>query len=68
MEAGERFAMLEREANGVTIADLVRVYAFEKGDVEMIQRLVELPALSEAWRKYFQEQLARQRIAKRISG
>ncbi len=57
--AGDSFTMLARDENQVTIADLVRVYAFEKNDLAMLERLVKLPALSEAWREYFRERLAR---------
>ena len=42
---------------GVTVADITRVYAHEKDDVDTMQRLVQLPDLSAPWRAYFQEQL-----------
>jgi MOSC domain-containing protein YiiM len=41
----------------VTVADITRVYAHEKDDVDMMQRLAQLPFLSAPWREYFQEQL-----------
>jgi len=57
VEAGETFALLSRDNHGVTVADITRAYAYEKDDVETIQRIVHLPFLSAPWREYFQEQL-----------
>jgi MOSC domain-containing protein YiiM len=57
VEAGETFTLLSRDNHGVTVADITRVYAHEKDDVDTMQRLVHLPNLSAPWRAYFQEQL-----------
>jgi MOSC domain-containing protein YiiM len=57
VEAGEPFTLLSREKHGLTVADVTRVYVYEKGDVDTIQRLVQLAGLSAPWRDYFQEQL-----------
>ena len=57
VEAGETFTLLSRDDHGVTVADITRVYAHEKDDVDTIQRLVQLASLSAPWRAYFQEQL-----------
>jgi MOSC domain-containing protein YiiM len=57
VEAGETFTLLSRDHHGVTVADITRVYAHEKGDVDTLQRLVQLPGLSVPWREYFQAQL-----------
>jgi MOSC domain-containing protein YiiM len=57
VEAGETFTLLSRDTHGVTVADITRVYAHEKDDVDTLQRLVQLPYLSAPWRAYFQEQL-----------
>src|SRR5438067_1482978 len=43
VEAGETFTLLSRDNHGVTVADITRVYAHEKGDVDTMQRLVQLP-------------------------
>ena len=57
VEAGETFTLLSRDSHGVTVADITRVYAHEKDDIDTMQRLVQLPDLSAPWREYFQEQL-----------
>ena len=57
VRAGDSIELLGRDANEITIADITRLYAFEKDDREMLRRVVKLEALSESWRDYFQHQL-----------
>lgn len=57
VEAGDAFEPLSRDANGITLADITRVYAFEKDDLETLRRAVKLEALSESWRTYFERQI-----------
>jgi MOSC domain-containing protein YiiM len=55
--AGDAIEPIHREANGVAIADIVRVYARDRNDVETLRRAVALEALSEGWRDYFRKEL-----------
>lgn len=57
VKAGDAVRLLSRDENDVTIADIVRLYAFEKDDLETLRRAVKLNALSQSWREYFQERL-----------
>jgi len=57
VEAGDQIELLSRDSNNITIADITRLYAFEKDDVDTLRRAVELEALSESWREYFQKQI-----------
>jgi MOSC domain-containing protein YiiM len=57
VKAGDELELLSRDANNITIADITRLYAFEKDDVETLRRAVKLEALSESWREYFQKRL-----------
>ena len=57
VEAGDEIKLLSRDGNDITIADITRLYAFEKNNVETLRRVVKLEALSESWREYFQKQL-----------
>ena len=59
IEAGESIALLDRDSDGVTVADFARAYAYEKGDAKTIERIVRLSFLSPNWRAYFQERLAK---------
>ena len=57
VEAGDEIELLSRDGNDVTIADITRLYAFEKDDVKTLRRAVKLEALSESWREYLQKKL-----------
>ncbi len=57
VKAGDAVRLLSRDENHITIADIVRLYAFEKDDLETLRRAVKLNALSQSWREYFQERL-----------
>ncbi len=57
VEAGDQIELLSRDSNNITVADITRLYAFEKDDVDTLRRAVKLEALSESWREYFQKQI-----------
>ena len=57
VKAGDSIELLSRDENGITIADITRLYAFEKDDLEMLQRVLKLEALSESSRNHFQQHL-----------
>lgn len=57
VEAGAALEPLSRDAHGITVADITRLYAFVKDDLQMLRRVVQLEALSESWRGYFEHQL-----------
>lgn len=59
VEAGDAVALIERGEHGVTIADITRLYAYDRRNRDLLRRAVDLPALPEAWRGYFREQLDR---------
>jgi MOSC domain-containing protein YiiM len=57
VKAGDSIELLARDSGNIAIADITRLYAFEKDDLELLRRVVKLEALSESWRDYFQHQL-----------
>ena len=57
VEAENEIELLSRDLNDITIADITRLYAFEKDDLETLRRAVKLEALSDSWREYFQKQI-----------
>jgi MOSC domain-containing protein YiiM len=59
-EAGDAIEFLSREQDRISVADITRVYAFEKNDVETMQDALRVEALPEGWRTYFQRQLDKQ--------
>ena len=57
VKAGDQIELISRDANKITIADITRLYAFEKEDLETLRRAVKLKALSRSWREYFQKRI-----------
>jgi MOSC domain-containing protein YiiM len=56
--AGDAIVILARDPGGVSVADITRIYAFDKNDHATMRRIVAAPALAEGWRSYFAERLA----------
>jgi MOSC domain-containing protein YiiM len=54
---GDQIELISRDANNIKVSDITRLYAFERDDLEMLRRAVQLEALSESWREYFQKQI-----------
>jgi len=59
VQAGEKIERLGRDANGVTVDDIVRLYGFERDDLETLRRAVRVETLPESWRGYFRHQIER---------
>ena len=55
--AGDEIKLLSRDSNNITVADITRLYAFDKDDVKTLRRAVKLEALSESWREYLRKKL-----------
>jgi MOSC domain-containing protein YiiM len=55
--AGDRIEPLARDRHGVTVADITRAYAKDRNDVPLLRRVVEVEALPESWRGFFQHRL-----------
>jgi MOSC domain-containing protein YiiM len=49
--------LLSRDENHVTVTDIVRLYVEDKGDLETLQRAVQVRALPEGWRNHFLQQI-----------
>jgi MOSC domain-containing protein YiiM len=58
--AGDPVEQIYRNKHGVTVADITRVFAFEKNDLQTLRRAVRVEALPEKWRKRFQHQIEEQ--------
>ncbi len=56
--AGDAIKLVSRDPGKVTVADITRLYAFEKDNRELLQRAIDLPALPESWRDYFVGKIA----------
>lgn len=55
--AGDEFEPFGRDAHDVRVSDITRLYTREKHNMELLRRAIEVEALPESWREYFQHQL-----------
>src|SRR6266404_3263363 len=54
VNSGAVIEFVAREQQAISIADITRLYAFQKDDLEGLRRATEVEALSESWKGYFQ--------------
>jgi len=59
INSGDAIHYLSRDENRVTVADITRLYAFDRKDYAAMRRAVEVKALSESWRGYFRERIGK---------
>ena len=54
---GDTIELIGGEQQEISVADITRLYAFEKDDVKAMRRAIEVEALPESWKGYFQHQI-----------
>ena len=57
---GDEMRVLSREANGVPVSEITRLYAekrYGSAEVAWVQRALRVAALPESWKEYFRERL-----------
>ncbi|HKP36669.1 MAG TPA: MOSC domain-containing protein [Pyrinomonadaceae bacterium] len=57
--AGDQFELIEQDKHGVRVSDLTRLYSYDKENVDLLQRALQVEALPESWRNRLQNQLER---------
>lgn len=57
--AGDSIELVERSKDSLRISDITALYTHEKRNVGLLRRAVDVPALPESWKNYFQHQLAK---------
>jgi MOSC domain-containing protein YiiM len=57
VQAGDVIERLSRDESDVTVADVTRLYAFDKDNIGLLKRALEVDSLSVSWRDYFQHHL-----------
>ena len=60
VRAGDTMEFVGREQQEISVADITRLYAFEKNDLKGLRRTIEVEALPESWKGYFQHQIEKQ--------
>jgi MOSC domain-containing protein YiiM len=58
--AGDSIELIGHEQKEISVADITRLYAFEKDDAKALRRAIEVKALPENWKGYFRHQLEKQ--------
>jgi MOSC domain-containing protein YiiM len=58
--AGDAIELIEREQQEITVADITRLYGFEKDNVKGLRRAIQTETLPENWKGYFRHQLEKQ--------
>ena len=56
--AGDSFAFLSREPQGISIADMNKLFAEDKYNARLLESAIATPALPEDWREYFRKRQA----------
>jgi MOSC domain-containing protein YiiM len=57
--AGDSFKFLSRDSDGITIAEMNRLFVRDKYDRDLLQKALNTEALPEDWREYFAPRLER---------
>ena len=57
VQAGDEIQPTRRDGNNISVADVTRLYAFDKDNLELLSRVVKVEALPASWRDYFQHHL-----------
>ena len=57
---GDAIKLIGREQQEISVAGITRLYAFEKNDLKGLRRAIDVEALPESWKGYFQHQLEKQ--------
>jgi MOSC domain-containing protein YiiM len=55
--AGDSIIKLRNDPHGVTISDIVRIYAMDKEDIDMMRCALRVKDLPKGWRSYFLDQI-----------
>jgi MOSC domain-containing protein YiiM len=55
--AGDSLDLVAEDNGQITVADVVRLYAADEANQDLLRRASELSALPESWREYFRERL-----------
>ncbi|HEV8482482.1 MAG TPA: MOSC domain-containing protein [Blastocatellia bacterium] len=60
VKAGDSLEFLGRDQQEISVADITRVYAFERDDLKTIEQAMNVESLPESWKGYFQHQIEKQ--------
>ncbi|HEV8428287.1 MAG TPA: MOSC domain-containing protein [Pyrinomonadaceae bacterium] len=53
VDTRDEFSLIEKNAAGVRVVDITRLYSSDKGNIELMRRAIATEALPVSWREYF---------------
>jgi MOSC domain-containing protein YiiM len=56
---GDQLELIEGSKRNVRVSDITQLYTREKHNIELLRRAIDVEALPESWRSYFQHRLAK---------
>ena len=63
--AGDQIELIERGKRSVTVSDITHLYTREKRNIDLLRRAIEVEALPESWKSYFQHRLEKLSVLSR---
>src|SRR6185503_4475190 len=54
---GDEFELLHKNASGVTVVDVTRLFSSDKQNVDLLRRAIATEALPDNWRDYFRKRI-----------
>lgn len=60
VDTRDEFSLIERNAAGVRVVDITRLYSSDKGNIELMRRAIATEALPVSWREYFLKRIDHQ--------
>ena len=55
--AGDPIELVERDHHGIRVSDITRLYVHDKHNMNLLRRALQVEALPQSWKDYFQRQL-----------
>jgi MOSC domain-containing protein YiiM len=55
--SGDDIQILSRDEHHVSVADIIRLYAFDRKDFAGMRRAAQVKALPDSWKSYFFERV-----------
>ena len=59
LQAGDALELLSKHPDGLSVADVTRLYTTERGNIELLKKAISVTALPDSWSGYFEHQLER---------
>jgi MOSC domain-containing protein YiiM len=62
---GDRIELIERSKRSIKVSDITRLYTREKHNTELLRRAIEVEAVPDSWKSYFQHRLEKLTVPSR---